>query len=146
MRQVIYVSLVLLTILCACNIHEQVDDEYFSSIDRVKGKNKPAAPVAPTVACCERSISVTITASTDEDGDGLSYLLYASREDLSAFDVTSYYDEFYIVGVVSDIAEPIEFYTSDTGNIFFWCTAFDGGRESDHSEVVSVSVPGLACP
>ena len=146
MRQAIYLSVLLAMIMCACNFHDPVDDGYFSSLERIKGKNKPSTPFAPEIKSCEQSISVTLIDSTDEDGDDLTYIIYASKENPDTFDIAGYYNQALIAGVVANITEPVKFNATGSGTIYFWYTAFDGGRESDHSVVVPVSVPGTTCP
>ena len=133
-------------ILVSCSIDDPVSNDYFNDLNRVKGKNAPGVPNITSVTACNNVITINYTEATDPDGDELSYVFYYSFTDPSAFAVEDFYDPLRIAGLSSDDGGDVEFTTGYAGVIFFWLTAYDGGRESDHSPVVSVAVPGQSCP
>ncbi len=135
----------------AC-IHEPVGDDYYLDIEKVHGKNKPEPP--PVIKNITRDgvilIDFSETKTIDPDtgtADGLYYLVYASADNPANFSSElQYYDGLYYLGYVAH-ADLKGDYTIrvDIGNYrgdaYFWMTAYDGGRESDHSNVVYILIP-----
>jgi len=133
-------------------INEPVDEDYFLDINKVKGMNKPApAPVIDTVTWDGSKIIVdfTTTSTTDPDSgaaDNLFYLFYWSSGDPALFtDELLYYDELYYIGYIAhaDLVGVKKINVNPgnyRGRIYFWMTAHDGGRESDHSNVVFIDI------
>jgi hypothetical protein len=126
-------------------INDPVDDDYFLDINKVHGKNKPApVPVIDTLTWDGARIIVDFTSTSTIDPesgveDNLFYLLYWSSGDPANFaDESLYYDELYYLGYVAhaDLGGVKKVNVnpgSYRGRIYFWMTAHDGGRESDHS-------------
>jgi len=150
-------SLVVLSALFAFSCaHEPVPEDYYLDISRVRGGEKPAP--APCIDKAEMGgadiiidFNCTKTAGTvdPESGtaDNLYYLFYWSSGNPSLFtSELSYYDELYYLGYVAhaDVASDMKVSVDPgeyRGIIYFWMTAHDGGRESDHSNVVNITVP-----
>lgn len=141
-------ALLLGGIVC---IHEPVDEDYYLDIEKVHGKNKPAPP--PVIQNITREDVIVIdfsgTATIDPDtgtADGLYYLVYASADDPAHFSSElQYYDGLYYLGYVAHKDLNGDFTIRvDVGNYrgdaYFWMTAYDGGRESDHSNVVYILI------
>ena len=114
--------------------------------------NKPGpAPVIDSVTWDGSKLIVDFTATSTIDpdsgaADNLFYLFYWSSGDPALFtDETLYYDELYYIGYIAHAdlggvktvnVSPGEY----RGGIWFWMTAHDGGRESDHSNAVFISI------
>ena len=135
----------------AC-VQDPVDDDYFLDIDRVNGRLKPEpAPVIDDVTQSGSEIIVDFASTVTIDPDtgvetGLYYILYWSSGDPAFFDEESmYYNERYFLGYVkyADLGG-VKIFQVDPGGyhgrIYFWMTAYDGGRESDHSNVVFIDI------
>lgn len=133
-------------------IDEPVDDDYFLDIGRVRGINKPSpAPVIDSVTWngSEIIIDFTSTSTVDPDtgtADNLFYLFYWSSGEPALFpSELLYYDELYYIGYIAraDLGGSMDINVDPgdyRGGIYFWMTAHDGGRESDHSNVVFISI------
>ena len=132
--------------IVGCTFHDSVNDDYFSTVDRVKGGNKPVTPAQPVVTACGNVLSVTMTAVPDPDGDQLFYNIYATPESVACFGLYDFYDPEWLIALVYDITDPVSLLANSAGIYTFWYTAYDGGRESDHSPVVTVTTPGSTCP
>lgn len=136
-------------------INEPVNEDYFLDINKVNGKNKPApAPVIDTITWDGSRITIDFTSTTavgtiDPDSgtaDNLFYLFYWSSGDPANFaDESLYYDELYFLGYITHAdlggvmiitVNPGEY----RGRIYFWMTAHDGGRESDHSTAKYIDI------
>ncbi len=146
-----FLTIGAMSVYTAC-IQEPVDDDYFLDIDRVKGGLKPGpAPVIDSVAPSGDDIIIYFSSTTTKDPDtgsdeNLMYLFYWSSGNPVDFSEESlYYDKRYLLGYVehADLGgvntvsvDPGEY----TGRIYFWMTAYDGGRESDHSNVVFIDI------
>lgn len=132
-------------------IHEPVNEDYYLDIEKVRGKHKPAPP--PLIKSITQEDVVVIdfsgTATIDPDtgtADGLYYLVYASAVDPANFSSElQYYDGLYYIGYVAhkdlkgDFTMRVNI-TNYRGDAYFWITAYDGGRESDHSNVVHILI------
>ena len=126
-------------------INQPVGEDYFNDTDKIKGKNKPTAPSITDIVACDNEITIAFTESTDPDGDDLVYLVYYSLSDPAEFeDESEFYNPIRLVGVV-EVVEDAVFYSNISGIIYFWMTAYDGGRESDHSAWDWVDIPGSNC-
>lgn len=144
--------LLLAFLLCqtAC-IHEPVGEDYYLDIEKINGKNKPGPPpVIQSVSMTDVIlIDFTGTATIDPDtgtADGLYYLVYASAENPANFSSElQFYDGLYYLGYVAHEELEGDFTIrvdvgSYRGDAYFWMTAYDGGRESDHSNVVYILI------
>ncbi len=145
-------------LLYACSVHEPVDEDYFNDINKVLGKNKPAPPpVIDGLTLNGRLVEVNFasTATIDPDSGGSSnlfYLFYVSTEDPAGFeDPRSFYDEYYYIGYIEHdravtLGKKVNVLIDEEvgedyhGRIYFWITAIDEGRESDHSNVAAIDV------
>jgi hypothetical protein len=133
-------------------IDDPVGEDYFLDINKVKGMNKPApAPVIDSVTWDGSRIVIdfsgTVTIDPDSgSADNLFYLFYWSSGDPALFtDESLYYDELYYAGYVAHAdlggVKKVNVNPGDyRGGIYFWMTAHDGGRESDHSAVVFITI------
>jgi hypothetical protein len=146
-----------------CSFHDPVSEDYYLDINKIKGGEKPSPPPVissvTSVPDTETGVNITIdfngTATIDPDtgsADNLFYLFYITPDDPSLFsDESSYYDYWYLFGYVSHaelvysgggtmttsiIIEHITYH----GRLYFWMTAFDDGRETDHSAVVYLDI------
>jgi hypothetical protein len=145
-------ALVVFTAL-SCGINEPVDDDYFDNINRIKGGQKPTPdPIIDTVTATydppsglyEIEIDFSSTNTIDPDtgtADNLRYYIYYSFTDPLEFESDSdYYDETRRLGYIDQSAfggglKIVYIYSEPLGRrVYFWITAYDGGRESDKSE------------
>lgn len=146
-----FLAIGAMSVYTAC-IQDPVDDDYFLDIDRVKGGLKPEpAPVINSVTQSGDDINIDFSGTTTTDPDtgsdeNLTYLFYWSSGNPVEFSEESlYYDERYFLGYVehADLGG-VKIVSVDpggyTGRIYFWMTAYDGGRESDHSNVISIDI------
>lgn len=139
-------------------LHEPVDEEYFNDISKVKGGQKPTPPVNLSMTIDNHIITLQFKTDTgatyDPDtgsNENLYYLVYISATDPANFtDPKLYYDIRYYVGYVAETdyepgvdpkAVTIQVSSSYHGPVYVWMTSHDGGRESDHSEVVNDIIP-----
>ncbi len=154
-------------VLCGC-VDDPVAKDYYNDLDKIKGGQKPTPPVVGSINLEPLSgdgYPVVVEFSSDgndgpEGPDGaydpdsgtnnnLSYFIYGSTTDPASFgDPSGYYDDQYYIGYVTDVEagddpKEVTIYISSafTGVIWFWITSWDGGRESDHSNVDSVTIP-----
>jgi len=153
--------------VCGC-VDDPVGKEYYNDLDKIKGGQKPTPPVLDSLSLKPLTgdgYPVVVTFSSDgndgpEGPDGaydpdsgtnnnLSYFFYASTTDPASFsDASSYYDELYYIGYITDAEAGVDpkdvtiyIHSGFSGEIWFWITSWDGGRESDHSDVESVTIP-----
>jgi hypothetical protein len=150
-RFIFLMALVLFTAL-SCGINEPVDDDYFDDINRIKGRQKPTPkPVINTVIATydppsglyEIEINFDGTNTIDPDtgtADNLRYYIYYSFTDPLEFESESdYYDKTRLLGYIDQSAfggglKIVYIYSEPLGRrVYFWITAYDGGRESDKS-------------
>lgn len=149
----------LLVALAACGMNEPVEEDYFNDIDRVKGREKPVpAPVIDDITATYDTedniyiIEIDFSSTQTKDPDTgtneyLRYYLYYSFEDPADFDEENdYYDETRFLGYIDEsdfetsvkkiiiIAEVLNL------RVYFWITAKDDGRESDHSNVDFIDI------
>jgi hypothetical protein len=144
-------------------LHEPVDEEYYNDISKVKGGQKPTPPVDLSINIIEHTITLQfytdkldncnlITYDPDTgSNENLYYLVYISAENPANFtDPKLYYDIRYYVGYVAETdfeegVDPktvtIQISSSYHGPVYLWMTSHDGGRESDHSTVISGYIP-----
>jgi hypothetical protein len=147
----------------SCSFHDPVGEDYYFNTSRIKGGEKPSPPpvISAVTASPNQEIGVDIkidfsgTVTIDPDtgsADNLYYLFYWSVDDPSLFtDEGSFYDYWYLYGFISHAklvnigGGPME--TNVTiekviyqGRLFFWMTAVDEGRETDHSAVVYIDL------
>ncbi len=133
--------------------HDPVSEEYYLDIGRVRGGEKPSPPPCIDGAVMDGTdiaIEFNCTRTIDPDtgnADNLTYVFYWSSEDPALFPgELSYYDELFYLGAVAhaDAGPDMKVRVNPGGYrgvIYFWMTAHDGGRESDHSNVVHIAVP-----
>jgi hypothetical protein len=158
--------LVLLSLLVlSCAVDEPVGPDYYNDIAKIKGGQKPTTPEILPPILFTAPDEITITFSSDgSDGpggpdgaydpdsnsnEGLYYLFYGSETDPSTFpDEREYYSELYYIGYTleadfSGDPKDVSVFVNQAfhGLLYFWITSYDGGRESDHSNVASVLVP-----
>jgi len=139
-------------------LHEPVDEEYYNDISKVKGGQKPTPPVNLSMTIYSHVITLRFETDTgatyDPDtgsNENLYYLVYISATDPANFtDPKLYYDIRYYVGYVAETdfeegIDPkivtIQISSSYHGPVYLWMTSHDGGRESDHSTVISGYIP-----
>ncbi len=147
--KVLCVSLVLCS-LCMC-AEEPVGRDYFMNPELLKGGEKPFP--APVIAGLTESgdyvvVDFTGTATIDPDTGSsteLVYFFYGTTENPVNFgDPVMYYDEYYYLGGIAhdDLTEQkVSVYVgSYAGRAYIWMTAYDGGRESDHSNVFEIDL------
>jgi hypothetical protein len=146
--------------LLGCSVDSPVSGDYFNNLDKVKGGEKPDPPMLVGVAHPQAD-AITVTFNTDltkdppvtGTNDHLYYLVYCWNENpvLEFDDEKEYYSADYYIGYVkeSDYDEPddvdkeVSFSLNPdfSGTLYFWMTSYDGGRESDQSNVVSITIP-----
>ena len=137
--------LFMLLVFMSCAFEDPVDSDYYMDVDLIKGKNKPGVPSIQEISVCENDVQITFTGTTDPDGDEITYLFYYSFENPENFsDGSEYYSILRLFGYAEDEGSISVRFTLD-GLVYLWITAFDGGRESDHSEVWEVVLPGDEC-
>ncbi|MCX8124630.1 MAG: hypothetical protein N3F66_10795 [Spirochaetes bacterium] len=151
--------LILAIALATGCLHEPVDEEYYNNLAKVKGGQKPTPPVDISITIDGHTIELTFYTDKLDNGnlvtydpdtgtnENLYYLVYISATDPALFtDPTLYYDIRYYVGYTAETdfdpgVDPkvvaIKVSSSYHGPVYLWMTSHDGGRESDHSEVVS---------
>jgi len=139
-------------------MHEPVDEDYYNDISKVKGGEKPTPPVILSMTIESHVITLQFATDTgatyDPDtgsNENLYYLVYISAENPANFtDPKLYYDVRYYVGYVAETDfEPgvdpkvvtIKISSSYHGTVFLWMTSHDGGRESDHTDVLEGLIP-----
>jgi len=144
-------------------LHEPVDEEYYNDLSKVKGGQKPTPPVDLSIVINENTITLQFYTDKLDNGnlitydpdtgsnENLYYLVYISATDPANFnDPKLYYDVRYYVGYVAETDfEPgvdpkvvtIQISSSYHGPVFLWMTSHDGGRESDHTEVLNDVIP-----
>lgn len=153
--------IIMVIVLGTGCLHHPVDEEYYNDLSLVKGGQKPTPPVDLSLTVDGRRITVHFF--TDKLDNGhlitfdpdagtnkyLSYFFYISSQDPAGFnDPTLYYSEMYYIGMAAeqdfDDGDPkavsITISSAYSGPVFIWMTSHDGGRESDHSGVVSVHI------
>lgn len=145
-------AMALLPLAHSACVNDPVGEDYFLDIEKVNGKNKPApVPVIDSVTWDGSRITIDFTGTTTIDpdtgvADNLFYLFYWSSGDPANFGGESlYYDELYYIGYVAhaDLGGSMIITVNPgdyRGRIYFWMTAHDGGRESDHSSVRSIDI------
>ncbi len=144
-------------------LHEPVDEEYYNDLAKIKGGQKPTPPVDVSITINGHTIELSFYTDKVDNGnlvtydpdtgtnENLYYLVYISTTDPALFtDPKLYYDIRYYVGYVAESdfeagIDPkeitINVSSSYRGHVYLWVTSHDGGRESDHSEVVSGEIP-----
>lgn len=158
----------LLFILCVCCffscVNDPVGEDYFNDTAKIKGGEKPSEPVILEYSQCEYDVTFTFccktevqgedtvclndvdSCGTDADGDVLTYYLYVSDIDPAELDESDFYNLYFLYNEVS-ISEPLTITSSSDTVFHFWLTAWDGGRQSDKSNIVSITFPSeTACP
>ncbi len=131
--------------------HDPVDEDYFMTLDRVRGGDKPApAPVIKSIAQSGEYVVFDFSDTTTVDPDtgsaaGLYYLFYGSTSDPALFeDPLLYYDGLYYLGYIEHARLTTLVVTVLIGDYhgpaYFWMSAHDGGRESDHSNVIYIAL------
>ncbi len=154
------VLLVLSVAVMTGCVNDPVPPDYYNDIDKIKGGEKPdPPPVLDSITVDPLTgdgypviINFSSSAVVDPESGGnanLLYFFYASTSDPANFDDPSdYYDEYYYIGYTTEAEmgpdpKDVTVYVSSgfSGEIWFWITAYDGGRESDHSNVDSVFIP-----
>jgi hypothetical protein len=156
-RNFLYVLLFFLFALsCA---EEPVADDYFLDPDRILGKNSPLSPVIIGTESCfdsaaerynltidfnDENNTVVDGTGYDSDGDRLIYMLFYSYTDPAGFSEDEYYSEERYCCYKADIT-PLQPVSHISGNIWLWMTAYDGGRMSDRSEILSHAISTDEC-
>ena len=155
LRAVLPVLVVAALFLPGCGPEDPVDMDYFNDLDKVKGHEKPTPPAINSIAktaADELIINFTTAGAIDPDTGGNDHLVYffyvSSANPYSFDDPREWYDERYYLGSVAeaefsgDPKDVVVFIDPEfDGTLHFWITSYDGGRESDHSNVVSISLP-----
>jgi hypothetical protein len=132
-------------------IHDPVDEDYYLDLQKVHGIQKPEPPPVINTIVQQDVIVVDFSGTTTIDpdtgtADGLYYLVYASQNNPADFSSElMYYDGLYYLGYVAhqDLTEGLRVRVDVgeyRGDAYFWITAYDGGRESDHSNVVYILI------
>ncbi len=152
-------ALLAACVLVACSVDSPVSGDYFNDLDKVKGGEKPGAPTIVAGGVTqpqpdEIKIAFQTESITDPEtgsNDNLYYLIYYWDENpATGFDdPREYYSAYYYLGYVKDSdysgTDPKEVSFSLNpnfhGTLWFWMTSYDGGRESDHSNVESIIIP-----
>ncbi|TAL39190.1 MAG: hypothetical protein EPN93_02295 [Spirochaetes bacterium] len=162
----IFAVFLLVIALSGCSIDSPVGEEYFNDLDKVDGGEKPGPPNLLSASVLDDKLTLTFnTDPTDgipvpvetldpETGtnDNLYYLVYYWDQDpATGLSEPEYYSVLYYIGYVreSDYTDPdttnkgVTFFVNPafSGRLWFWMTSYDGGRESDHSNVEFVDVP-----
>ena len=151
-RRYIFFLLPMLFAALFC-VNDPVDENYFNDIDRIKGGQKPTPePILDSVTATydapsglyEIEINFNSTDTIDPDtgtADNLRYYIYYSFTDPLEFESESeFYDKTRLLGYIDQSAfgtDPkiVYVYSEPLGKtVYFWITAYDGGRESDRSE------------
>jgi hypothetical protein len=143
-------SFVFLLSALSC-IHDPVDEDYYLDINKVHGIQKPEPPPVINTIVQQDVIVIDFSGTTTIDpdtgnADGLYYLVYASQDNPAYFSSElMYYDGLYYLGYVAhqDLTEGLRVRVDVgdyRGDAYFWMTAYDGGRESDHSNVVYILI------
>jgi len=148
MKKVIYTLTLTIAFFVTSCFSDPVHEDYFFDLSKIKGGNKPDSPVIVSLESCENSVTINFTGSdgdVDVDGDSLIYVICYSADNPENFsDDKEYYNPLRVVAAVNS-ADPVELYSRNGGTFYFWLTAYDGGRESDHSNVLSITVSAAAC-
>ncbi len=153
-RLMFLVSMVLIAFF-SCGTEEPVDINYFNDLSKIKGAQKPTPPLINTASVTgpgEITLNFSTAGAIDPDtgtNSGLYYFFYGSSADPVSFtDERLYYDARYYIGYVTESefsADPkdvtVTINKNYHGTVYFWITSYDGGRESDHSNVISIAVP-----
>ena len=151
-RRYIFIIIPMLFAALFC-VNDPVDENYFNDIDRIKGGEKPTPePILDGVTATydapsglyEIEIDFDSTFTTDPEtgtADNLRYYIYYSFTDPLEFESESeFYDKTRLLGYIDQSAfgtDPkiVYVYSEPLGKtVYFWITAYDGGRESDRSE------------
>ena len=151
-RRYIFLLLPMLFAALFC-VNDPVDENYFNDIDRIKGGQKPTPePILDSVTATydapsglyEIEINFSSTDTIDPDtgtADNLRYYIYYSFTDPLEFaSENEFYDKTRLLGYIDQSAfgtDPkiVYVYSEPLGKtVYFWITAYDGGRESDRSE------------
>lgn len=140
--------------------HDPVDDSYFLDINKIKGGEKPEPPPVLTSAdiilpcsinsdgdeVCDIKFDFSVDGTSDPESgtnENLIYYFYYSFTDPADFtDPGAWYDEMQLFHQIAHTdlsagSDPrsITVTVSDVNKrVYFWITAYDGGRESDHSD------------
>lgn len=159
LRMMIAGAVVALSVVFVSCIHDPVGGGYYLDVEKIKGGEKPTPPAIQTVETDVADplvIIITFTSSGAIDPDtgnnsGLYYFIYYLDADPAFFeDEGEYYNSVYYVGYTSEAAfngkDPKSVIVGKVnpafhGALYFWMTSYDGGRESDHSNVVSIVIP-----
>lgn len=143
-----------------CTPGDPVEENYFDDINKVKGKYKPDpapaldsinysynAPERANEIVLNFSSTTTVDPDTGTNAD-LVYFFYYSHDDPAGFpDPGDFYDVTYYIGFTpesdfsgSPVVREVSVLSRYAGRLYFWITAYDGGRESDHSSVLYVDL------
>ena len=156
-------------------LDDPVAEDYYNNINLIKGKTRPQAPciaVNNDETCeytvqfdvgCLKDLNGTPTpddesddtcvytvddCESDSDGDFLNYYLYVTSDDPAPITDFDYYSTLYLwMPVYLGVPNPNNKVTSSSdATFYFWAASWDGGRLSNHSDVVEVSFPSAtAC-
>lgn len=144
------VCFMLLSMICFC-AEEPVARDYFMNPELLKGGEKPSpAPVITGLSESGEYVVVDFTGTMTIDPDtgssaDLIYFFYGTTDHPDSFgDPAVYYDDYYYIGGIEDAGlteKKVAVYVgSYAGRAYIWMTAFDGGRESDHSNVQEIDL------
>lgn len=154
-KSIVFFWVIVLATGC---LQEPVDEDYYNDLSKVKGGQKPTPPIELSMSIDNHVITLKFKTDTgatyDPDtgsNENLYYLVYISAENPAHFtDPKLYYDIQYYIGYVAEKDfEPgvdpkivyIQISSSYHGVVYLWMTSHDGGRESDHTEVLNGSIP-----
>lgn len=154
--------LFLIFIVPCCTFNDPVDKDYFLTLEKVRGKNKPEpAPVIDNITYTHNSnehvndiiIDFSSTETCDPDSgisDDLTYLIYYSFLNPEKFNnPLLYYCDENLIWYINDSEissdsneKKAQFliYSSFSGEIYFWMTAADKGRESEYSNIGYINI------
>lgn len=142
----------LLFLISHCTTNSPVDINYYSDDSRILGGLKPSAPVLNPIDYNGGARTLTFTVSIDPDSTPVPnqvvqvYYLYHYFQSVPAqmTDVAYYLDASNTPGSY-DFLKCTSFCTDkfvfSSGTHYFAMTGFDGGRESDPSNVISFTIP-----
>jgi|GEM_PF-2609524 len=176
-RVILFIICPVLMLCAAACLDDPVAGDYYNNINLIKGKTRPQAPciAVNTDETCEYTVQFDVgclkdlngiptpddesddtcvytvaDCEDDSDTDLLRYYLYVSSGDPGTVMDFDYYSPLYLWMEVylGEPDNPNNKVTSSSDNTFyFWAASWDGGRLSNHSNVVEVEFPSATvCP
>lgn len=132
--------------LCAlvsqCTLRDTLDTTYFDDLNNVVGGEKPTAPV---ISSFNYPTDTTLSWSTSTDPDSEPadqavqfYFVYYYLNSVPS-DNSKYNDEYLLFTIENSTSISLSNITFPSGTSYFGVTGYDGGRESEISNIVSFS-------